>query len=298
MPDAHGPIQAEPELESGLEPALAPEVDIAPEASAADLETGLELGLARAAIPNAGRTGQGRRLPLELQARAIGRAQRQHGNFAVQRMLKRAPVQPFRRTQPKTGAGEPVVDDGLAGDELARRIEAASGGGQPIEPRAQARLEVGLQTDLGDVRVHTDATAADLADAVDAVAFTSGRDIFFGPGTYQPGSGDGLELLAHEAAHTVQQASGPVSGTPAAGGVLVSNPADPFEQAAEKAAKAVTSAPSYAVGPRLGPKTGALAERSIQREDLPKPEDEELQKSAPISQPPEAATLKQPEELV
>ena len=100
-------------------------------------------------------------------------------------------------------------------DWLAQRIDSASGGGQALEPQAQARLEDGLGDSLDGVRVHIDSEATQLADAVEAVAFTSGQDIFFGAGTYQPGTSQGMELLAHEAAHTMQQASGPVAGSPA-----------------------------------------------------------------------------------
>ncbi len=143
------------------------------------------------------------------------------------------PVQPFRRGR----ATVQSTDDDE--DWLAQRIESASGGGQPLEPGTQARLEAGLSDNLSDVRVHTGTDAAALVGAVDAVAFTSGRDIFFGPGTYQPGTSEGLELLAHEAAHTVQQAAGPVAGTAADGGILLSDPQDDFERAAEQASREI-----------------------------------------------------------
>jgi hypothetical protein len=80
-----------------------------------------------------------------------------------------------------------------------------------------------------------------LADALDALAFTSGQDVFFSQDAPAPESPEGRHLLAHEIAHTVQQAAGPVDGAPALGGVLLSNPADRFEQAAEAAAEALTA---------------------------------------------------------
>src|SRR5262249_22640996 len=58
----------------------------------------------------------------------------------------------------------------------------------------------------------------------------------FRSGAYNPGTQQGFHLLAHETTHVVQQAAGPVAGTPTSGGVSISDPADPFERAAEAAA--------------------------------------------------------------
>ena len=59
--------------------------------------------------------------------------------------------------------------------------------------------------DFGGVRVHTDSEAAESARAVDAHAYTVGQHIVFDSGKYDPHSGSGQHLLAHELAHTVQQ---------------------------------------------------------------------------------------------
>jgi hypothetical protein len=87
----------------------------------------------------------------------------------------------------------------------------------PLAAPTQRRLEQGLGADLSSVRVHTDPAADALARSVEATAFTTGPDIFFRAGSYRPSSPAGLHLLAHEAAHTVQQASGLVAGPPAGG---------------------------------------------------------------------------------
>lgn len=58
--------------------------------------------------------------------------------------------------------------------------------------------------DLRAVRIHTDARAAEAARAVNARAYTVGRDVVFGAGQYQPGSSEGRRLLAHELAHVLQ----------------------------------------------------------------------------------------------
>lgn len=59
--------------------------------------------------------------------------------------------------------------------------------------------------DFSEVRVHTDAKAAESARAVNALAYTVGRDMVFGAGQYQPGTSGGNRLLAHELTHVVQQ---------------------------------------------------------------------------------------------
>src|SRR5436190_20071632 len=157
------------------------------------------------------------------------------GNRAVQRLVQRA----ASSSAPATAPAAPAEED------LAARIRSA-GGGQPLAPQVQGRLEAGLGADLTGVQVHADAEADRLSRAVDATAFTSGADIFFRAGAYNPGSSDGLRTLAHEATHVVQQASGPVAGTPAPGGVAISDPGDTYEQAAAQAATAVVSTPAAA----------------------------------------------------
>lgn len=121
--------------------------------------------------------------------------------------------------------------------ELAAHIQTAGANGQTPKEPLLARLEQDMGEDLSGIRVHTDGEADRLAQAVDATAFTSGRDIFFRSGTYDPDSDEGMRLLAHEATHTVQQARGPVDGTPTAGGVKVSHPGDPFEEMAKQTAR-------------------------------------------------------------
>jgi len=122
-------------------------------------------------------------------------------------------------------------------EQLARRIQAATGGGSRLDSSARRYLEAGLRADLSRVRIHTDGEADQLARSVSAEAFTTGQDIFFRAGTYDLHSADGLRLLAHEATHTVQQAAGPVSGTPSVGGVALSDPSDDFEQKAQQTAR-------------------------------------------------------------
>jgi membrane-bound lytic murein transglycosylase MltF len=74
--------------------------------------------------------------------------------------------------------------------------------GRQVPAAVRAAAEARLGRDLGDVRVHVDARAA---EALHASAFTLGRDIVFGAGQYAPDTVHGQRLLAHELTHVVQQ---------------------------------------------------------------------------------------------
>lgn len=89
-------------------------------------------------------------------------------------------------------------------------ISGLRGGGAPLPAAERAFFEPRFGRDFSQVRVHTDARAAEAARAVNAKAFTLGDDIAFGAGQFQPNSGDGRRLLAHELTHTVQQRQGAV----------------------------------------------------------------------------------------
>jgi len=58
------------------------------------------------------------------------------------------------------------------------------------------------------VRVHTDSRANESALAVNAIAYTVGKDIIFATNQYAPAVDNGKRLIAHELAHSIQQISG------------------------------------------------------------------------------------------
>jgi hypothetical protein len=146
------------------------------------------------------------------------------GNAAFGRLLQ--PGGPARR--------DAVLRSALASQgagpldpEIGAAIEARRGAGSPLAEPVRAEMEGHLGADLSGVRVHTDGAAATLNRAVQAEAFTTGSDVFFAPGRYDPSSSSGRGLLAHELTHVVQQSTG--SGGP---GGTVSHPDDPAEQEA------------------------------------------------------------------
>lgn len=100
--------------------------------------------------------------------------------------------------------------DAEATQPVLARIQARRGSGNPLPEAVQRHLEQGLNHDLSRVRIHDDAEADKLAKGVNAIAFTTGTDIFFQSGQFNPNTQSGLELLAHEVTHTVQQSQGRV----------------------------------------------------------------------------------------
>jgi hypothetical protein len=77
--------------------------------------------------------------------------------------------------------------------------------GQQLDATTRAFMEPRFGQDFSGVRVHSDRAAAESARDVNARAYTVGRDVVFGDGSYAPGTNDGRRLLAHELAHVVQQ---------------------------------------------------------------------------------------------
>ncbi len=125
--------------------------------------------------------------------------------------------------------------------DLADRIRAQLGRGERLPDDLRAQAQAGLGRRLGEVRLHRDTDAASLADDLAARAFTTGQDVFFGQGEYDPSTPSGYELFTHELAHTLQQSSGPAGETRSLSGLTVSDPADRDEQAAAAAARRATA---------------------------------------------------------
>ena len=118
----------------------------------------------------------------------------------------------------------------------------SSGHGRPIDQPARQLMESGFGEGFGSVRIHTGAAASESAKSVNAHAYTVGEDVVFQEGLYRPETGVGRRMLAHELAHVVQQRRGPVAGTPAPGGIAISDPRDRFEQEADRLARRISSA--------------------------------------------------------
>jgi hypothetical protein len=151
-------------------------------------------------------------------ASPLARLQQTVGNRAVQRLIAQ-----------RKGDGAFALDD-----ETANAIGNARGGGKALDPGMEESMGQAMGHDLSGVRVHTSSEADTLSKQLHARAFTTGQDIFFREGTYNPASSDGQKLIAHELTHVVQQ-SGGGTGT-SLGRMTVHGPNDAFEQEADAVA--------------------------------------------------------------
>jgi len=212
-----------------------------------------------------------------LKTPVLQRAQRLYGNRASQQIVMRARV---LQRQCTCGGTCPKCQE----EEEQRALQRSSTspvppefdgipttGGEALEPFTRHPLEAHFGADLGDVRVHTNTEAAESATSLDALAYTSGRDIYFASGMYAPARSSGQRLLAHEVAHVVQQSSGkePSIATKTAG-VKIGAPDDSLESEAEMQADEFVSGAQ----PRLltdeeqskRREPSGTAQRSIQRQ--------------------------------
>lgn len=76
--------------------------------------------------------------------------------------------------------------------------------GSTLDSRTREFMESRFGYDFSEVRVHTDARAAESARAMNSLAYTVGQDIVFGDGQYNSSTEEGRRLLAHELTHVVQ----------------------------------------------------------------------------------------------
>ena len=105
--------------------------------------------------------------------------------------------------------------DGQAAPASVYRALASPG--TALDRSTRAFMEAGFGRDFSRVRIHADGGAATSAREVEALAYSVGGDVVFGPGQYQPGTAAGRRLIAHELVHVAQE--------DAAGGILRRQPA-------------------------------------------------------------------------
>jgi hypothetical protein len=124
-------------------------------------------------------------------------------------------------------SGMPIAPD------MEQAVQSARGGGQALSSPLGQQMGAAFGADFGGLHIHTDQRADTLNRALSARAFTTGQDVFFRQGEYQPGSRAGQELLAHELTHVVQQGGQP--SVQRALGDVVEAPEAEAEEAADLA---------------------------------------------------------------
>ncbi|HEY9835305.1 MAG TPA: DUF4157 domain-containing protein, partial [Vampirovibrionales bacterium] len=125
---------------------------------------------------------------------------------ALQRQMFSKPSIMRRTVQRKE-----AIEGGTASSDLESTIRQARSSGRPLGKPIRRQMEGAFGTDFSGVRVHTNNTADTLNHSLSARAFTTGNNIFFKQGEYNPASSRGQELLAHELTHVVQQGGGQIA---------------------------------------------------------------------------------------
>lgn len=153
----------------------------------------------------------------------VARLQQTVGNTAVQRFLAQ-----------RSGSGPSEVEE-----DTAAAINSERGSGQALDGEMAQRAGQTMGRDFSDVTVHTDDNADHLSRQLGAKAFTTGKDIYFRDGAYDPGSSQGQHLIAHELTHVAQQGS----AAPIQAKMTVNDPNDKYETEADSVADMVMNQP-------------------------------------------------------
>jgi len=119
---------------------------------------------------------------------------------AIQRKCSHCEEEEKRMQRKEMDEEEVSADEGLE-----RYVDNLNNQGQPLSGETRNFYEPRFNCDFSDVKIHTDAVAAKSAQSINALAYTSGNNIVFNKGQYNPGTDSGKNLLAHELTHVVQQ---------------------------------------------------------------------------------------------
>lgn len=134
------------------------------------------------------------------QSKLIQRAEEEE---AAQPKLQRQPMEEEEemiQAKAEQNIAEPL-------NSTEQLVRSSKGNGSLLNRTIQAEMEQGFGADFSGVKIHTDSTAVRMNKNLGAQAFTTGNNIYFNEGKYQPDSKNGKTLLAHELTHTVQQGS-------------------------------------------------------------------------------------------
>ncbi|MBE9078776.1 DUF4157 domain-containing protein [Romeria aff. gracilis LEGE 07310] len=140
------------------------------------------------------------------------------------------------------------LTSGQASEEFESILNQSRNGGVSLDTPIRSQMESAMGADFSQVKVHTDSQADQLNRSIQAKAFTTGNDVFFQQGAYNPANRQGQALIAHELTHVVQQTGRKVQkketsiSEVSTAGQLTSGPNLPTIQAAFEAARIVDTA--------------------------------------------------------
>ena len=163
----------------------------------------------------------------------ISLLQRTVGNREVERLLRFGLIQAKLKVNEPGDSYEQEADriagqvlaapaqDGVSGAARIQRVagqsanetltappsveQAVAGSGKPLDAALRREMEERFGHDFSQVRVHLGSAAEQSARDVNARAYTLGDRMVFGAGEFNPATGTGRGLLAHELTHVVQQ---------------------------------------------------------------------------------------------
>ncbi|MFN9818312.1 MAG: DUF4157 domain-containing protein, partial [Pseudanabaena sp.] len=151
----------------------------------------------------------------KLKLTKAGDRHEQQADRVAAQVVKRINTDPIRKAEPidskrimpKAVAPTSAPTGTAVTPQFETTIQQQRGQGQAIPEDVREPLEEAFHADFRHVRIHTNEKSHQLSHSIQAIAFTTGTDIFFKQGAYQPRSRQGQELLAHELTHVVQQNS-------------------------------------------------------------------------------------------
>jgi flagellar biosynthesis GTPase FlhF len=150
----------------------------------------------------------------------VQKAEKKEEEKPVQKADKKEEDKPVQKADkeeeaPVQAKTDPRIQKAAMGDDVEMQDDAApsfesllskrKGMGFALPDELRRDMEGKFRTSFKDVRIHTDKEAGEMCEAIHALAFAHGHDIYFNEGMYNPEALSGRELLAHELAHIVQQ---------------------------------------------------------------------------------------------
>ncbi len=202
------PAEQRPGLGGFLTPPPLPSGSLNEEVGVRGISSGMTMG--PATFPGSRRVLVG---PPQSKVRIIdGPSPRPEEDETLQTKLQRQEMPEEEEAVQTKASGVQVPE---VSNDVEDRIDAARGGGESLPDPIREAFEPHLGRDFSDVRVHTGSEADALSQNLQARAFTTGSDIFFRSGDYQPHTEEGKRLLGHEMTHVVQQGGAPISRAPA-----------------------------------------------------------------------------------
>lgn len=162
-------------------------------------------------------------------------------------------------SSPQGGTCAACAAKAVTTSPMLKRPATSAGSMQPdgaIPQPLRERAEQTFGASLPDVNFYTGGTAQHYARQLQAKAFTTGTDVYFGNGFYRPDTPQGLRLIGHELTHVMQQRRGLAFSKLQGAGDTYEQEADSGGDAFASGKRFTVSSPQGSIG-RFPQKMGA-----------------------------------------